>query len=100
MGKTSQLGGAFSRSIFMKALHKIRRIPLGNLAQSRLGAIDTPARPMTVRIGCRLVYETTQPTPIFLVVRPRTDNSDQIILSESLTFRSEPPSEHFEDAFG
>jgi transglutaminase-like putative cysteine protease len=55
---------------------------------------------MTVRIGCRLVYATTQPTPIFLVVRPRTDHSDQLILSESLTFRSEPPSEQFEDGLG
>jgi transglutaminase-like putative cysteine protease len=55
---------------------------------------------MTVRIGCRLVYETIQPTPIFLVVRPRTDNTNQVILAESLTFPSQPESEQFLDAHG
>jgi transglutaminase-like putative cysteine protease len=50
---------------------------------------------LTVRIGCRLVYDTVQPTPIFLIVRPRTDESNQTILSESLTFRSEHVSEQF-----
>jgi len=50
---------------------------------------------LTVRIGCRLVYDTVEPTPIFLVVRPRTDESNQTILSESLTFRSEHVSEQF-----
>jgi transglutaminase-like putative cysteine protease len=55
---------------------------------------------MTVRIGCRLVYETVASTPIFLVVRPRTDDSDQVILSESLTFHSEQASEQFPNEYG
>jgi transglutaminase-like putative cysteine protease len=33
-------------------------------------------------------------------VRPRSDDSDQLILSESLTFRSESGSEQFQDAHG
>ncbi len=81
-------------------LHKMRRMPLGNLAHKTSGAVAVSAPPMTVRIGCRLVYQTVQSTPIFLVVRPRTDNTDQIILEESLTFPSEQASEQFLDAYG
>ncbi len=55
--------------------------------------------PLTVRIGCRLTYQTTQPTPIFLVVRPRPENG-QVILQEKLEFISDRPSEQFEDAQG
>jgi transglutaminase-like putative cysteine protease len=84
----------------MSSLHKIKRVPLGPLNRKAPVVNDILPPRMTVRIGCRLIYETTQPTPIFLVVRPRTDNSDQIILSESLTFPSEPPSVQFEDALG
>ena len=84
----------------MTTLHKMRRVPLGNLAHNPSAAVGVPAPPMTVRIGCRLVYQTAQPTPIFLVVRPRPDNSDQIILAESLTFPSEQASEQFLDAHG
>jgi transglutaminase-like putative cysteine protease len=54
---------------------------------------------LTVRVGCRLVYETMQPVPILLLVRPRPD-SQQIILQESLTFRSEERAEEFQDAHG
>lgn len=85
----------------MKTLPKIRRVALSDLAHSNgAGALAIAAPPMTVRIGCRLVYETSQPTPIFLVVRPRTDHSEQIILSESLTFRSEQTSEQFLNEHG
>ena len=61
-------------------MHKIRRVPLSKLnhVPSRAGGVSAPA--MTVRVGCRLVYQTIQPTPIFLIVRPRPENSDQIIL--------------------
>ncbi len=62
--------------------------------------VATNVPTLTVRIGCRLVYETFQPTPIFLVVRPRSDDSNQTILSESLTFRSEKTSEQFLNEHG
>jgi transglutaminase-like putative cysteine protease len=55
---------------------------------------------MTVRVGCRLVYETNQPTPIFLVVRPRVDNDEQIIIAEQLTFRCDEGAQEFQDAHG
>ena len=81
-------------------MHKIRRVPLGKLNHKASGAVGVSVPPMTIRVGCRLVYETVQPTPIFLVVRPRSDTSDQIILSEILTFRAEQASEQYQDAYG
>jgi transglutaminase-like putative cysteine protease len=83
----------------MKTLRK-KRVPLGDISNGGADAVGTSAPSLTVRVGCRLVYETNQYTPIFLVVRPRSDNSDQIVLSESLTFRSEQASEQFDDAHG
>jgi len=54
---------------------------------------------MTVRVGCRLVYETNQRASIFLVVRPRPEN-EQIVLQENLTFRCDDGAEEFQDAQG
>ena len=54
---------------------------------------------MTVRVGCHIVYETQQPTPIFAVVRPRSDNR-QAVRQEKLTFSSNIFSTEFEDAQG
>jgi transglutaminase-like putative cysteine protease len=85
----------------MKTLHRTKRVPLRNLTlSSSADALVVPAPPITIRVGCRLVYQTTQYTPIFLVVRPRSDNAEQIILAESLTFRSEQSSQEFQDAHG
>jgi transglutaminase-like putative cysteine protease len=55
-----------------------------------------PAARMTVRIGCRFIYETFNPTPIVLIVRPRVEG-DQIILQEKLTFRGDDSHEEFLD---
>ena len=77
-------------SPLMKILRKAPRLPLGNIESNP---------PMTVRVGCRLVYETNQPTPIFLVVQPRLENR-QIMLQEKLTFRCDEGSEQFEDGQG
>ena len=60
-------------------------------------ALDGPT--LTVRVGCCLSFETTQPAPILLVVRPRLEAA-QKVLSESLTFRSESSSEESEDHLG
>jgi len=82
----------------MTTLRKVKRLPLGNvLSTSYTGGGYPP--PMTVRVGCRLVYETNQPTPIFLLVRPRPENH-QIILQEKLTFRCDEGAEQFEDERG
>ncbi len=54
---------------------------------------------LTVRIGCKLVYETPQPTPIFLVVTPRPENG-QFVLQEKLAFWNDGYFEQFEDSIG
>jgi transglutaminase-like putative cysteine protease len=82
----------------MKTLRKVKRLPLGNLPAAAFNATQIPT-PMTVRVGCRLVYETNQPTQIFLIVRPRLENG-QIMLQEQLTFRCDEGAEQFEDGQG
>src|SRR5580658_3971870 len=83
----------------MTLRHKVRRLPLGNLSSATNNGCGNPAPNLTVRVGCRLVYETIQPAPILLLVRPRPDNQ-QIILQESLTFRCEEGAEEFQDVHG
>jgi transglutaminase-like putative cysteine protease len=78
-------------------MHQLRKLPFNEI-QTASNSGGIPAH-LTVRVGCRLVYETVQPTPIFLVVRPRSD-SDQAILSESLTFRSEETAQQFLNEHG
>src|SRR5476649_2894059 len=83
----------------MKLLRKTKNRPLGSLLLTRHGACAIPAPKMTVRVGCRLVYETNHGASIFLVVRPRPEN-EQIILQERLTFRCDDGAEQFQDAQG
>jgi transglutaminase-like putative cysteine protease len=54
---------------------------------------------MTVRVGCRLVYQVAQAASILLVVRPRVEG-EQVILQEQLTFRCHDGAEQFQDAHG
>jgi transglutaminase-like putative cysteine protease len=84
----------------MKPLNSRTKVPLANLTTTSVGQVDPPAFPLTVRVGCRLVYETTQPTPILLMVRPRCDHADQMILAEQLVFRCDEGAEQFQDAHG
>jgi transglutaminase-like putative cysteine protease len=51
---------------------------------------------MTIRIGCRMVYEVTEGTPILLIVRPHAEVRDQV-LKESLTLTPATPYEEFDD---
>ena len=54
---------------------------------------------MTVRVGCRLVYQTNQPAPILLLVRPMLD-SHQMILQERFSFPAQQGAEEFQDTHG
>src|SRR5476649_987760 len=83
----------------MKLLRKTKNRPLGSLLLTRHGACAIPAPKMTVRVGCRLVYETNQGASIFLVVRPRPEN-EQVVLQERLTFRCDDGADEFQDAQG
>jgi transglutaminase-like putative cysteine protease len=54
---------------------------------------------LTVRIGCRLVYQAVNPTPILLVIRPRSHNT-QLILSENLSVVPLTPYDEIKDWYG
>ncbi len=54
---------------------------------------------LTVRVGCRLVYQSVDPTPILLMVRPRIDNQ-QRILDERLTIEPFGRYEEVKDWYG
>jgi transglutaminase-like putative cysteine protease len=54
---------------------------------------------LTVRIGCHLVYEAEVPTPILLVVRPRTDEKEKV-QEERLTITPSLEVEEFIDGNG
>lgn len=54
---------------------------------------------ITVRIGCHIVYETSLPTPILLVLRPRLDGR-QVVRQERFSSSPYPPSDEFTDAHG
>ena len=60
--------------------------------------LDTSPR-MTVRVGCRIVYQTIIPTPIILIVKPRLEGQ-QRYLAEKLTFRGDETAEEFLDHEG
>ena len=57
------------------------------------------ANNLTVRVGCHIVYETTNPTAILLVLKPRHDEH-QTVLQQQLTFTPSISFFHFEDAHG
>lgn len=61
--------------------------------------MNKPLLDLTVRVGCHLVYETNEPVPILLLVRPRSTETQQV-LQEKLTFRSEVQSHAFSDVHG
>ncbi len=54
---------------------------------------------LTVRVGCRMVYETTVPTPILFILRPRFDER-HMVRSEKLTFGYGLPAYEFQDSHG
>jgi len=67
-----------------------------------MNALDAPVHPpldLTVRVGCALNYETTVPTPILLVLKPRMAPR-QLILDERLVFGQVVPTEQLHDTHG
>ena len=54
---------------------------------------------LTVRIGCRIAYETTVNTPILFVLRPRFDER-HMVRSEKLSFGFGLPAYEFQDSHG
>jgi len=54
---------------------------------------------LTVRVGCSLAYETTVPTPVRFVLRPRLEGR-VLVLQEKLSFGIGQPSYEFQDSHG
>src|SRR5580704_14912981 len=54
---------------------------------------------LTVRVGCSLAYETTVPTPILFVLKPRLEDR-VLVLQEKLSFGIGQPSYEFQDSHG
>jgi len=54
---------------------------------------------ITVRVGCNLTYETTVPTPVVSVLRPRLD-SKVLVMKEKLSFGIGVSRNEFQDSHG
>src|SRR5437899_10184345 len=54
---------------------------------------------LTVRVGCNLAYETSVPTPVLFVLKPRLDGK-VLVLQEKLSFGIGVPSYEFQDSHG
>ncbi len=54
---------------------------------------------LTVRVGCDLVYETSLPTPVLFVLKPRIEDS-VLVMQERLSFGIGLPSYEFQDSHG
>ena len=54
---------------------------------------------LTVRVGCHLTYETTAPTPVLFVLKPRLEGN-VLVMQERLSFGIGLPSYEFQDTHG
>ena len=54
---------------------------------------------LTVRVGCRLVYDTTVPTPVLFVLKPRLEQR-VLVVKEQLSFGISQPAYEFQDSHG
>ncbi|MHB9007604.1 MAG: transglutaminase-like domain-containing protein [Limisphaerales bacterium] len=54
---------------------------------------------LTVRVGCNLAYETSVPTPVVFVLRPRLEGR-VLVLQERISFGIGVPSYEFQDSHG
>ena len=54
---------------------------------------------ITVRVGCDLAYETSVPTPVLFVLRPRLEGR-VLVMQEKLSFGIGLPSYEFQDSHG
>lgn len=54
---------------------------------------------LTVRVGCHVAYETTEPTPVLLVLKPLLEGR-VLVMQEQLSFGISQPSHEFQDSHG
>src|SRR6266404_5961240 len=54
---------------------------------------------LTVRVGCNLTYETTVPTAVLFLLKPRLEGK-VLVMQEKLSFGIGLPSHEFQDSHG
>ncbi len=54
---------------------------------------------LTVRVGCHLAYQTTVPTPVLFVLKPRLEGQ-VLVMQEKLSFGIGQPAYEFQDSHG
>src|SRR5271156_2903821 len=54
---------------------------------------------LTVRVGCSLAYETSVPTPVLFVLKPRLEGN-VLVMQEKLSFGIGLPAYEFQDSHG
>jgi transglutaminase-like putative cysteine protease len=54
---------------------------------------------LTVRVGCNIVYQTSVPTPVLLVLKPRLERK-VLVMHEKLSFGLAQPAYEFQDSHG
>jgi transglutaminase-like putative cysteine protease len=63
------------------------------------GSLASPPAEMTVRVGCRMIFEVDAPAPMMIIVRPRRDEDFQV-REERLIFTPDLEVEEFVDSNG
>jgi len=54
---------------------------------------------LTIRVGCNLAYDTTVPTPVLFVLKPRLEGR-VLVMQEKLSFGIGLPAYEFQDSHG
>jgi transglutaminase-like putative cysteine protease len=67
-----------------------------NMELNRETIAPPPPLELTVRVGCKIIYETSADTPALVIFKPRQDEF-QSIRQESMLFEPELPTTEFED---
>ena len=76
-----------------------RNEPVTQLTSDQEKPMNWTPLNLTVRVGCSLAYETTVPTPVLFVLRPRLERS-VLVMQEKLSFGIGQPSYEFQDSHG
>ncbi len=70
-----------------------------NPVPGHAGRMEWTPLDITVRVGCDLAYETSVPTPVLFVLRPRLEGR-VLVMQEKLSFGIGLPSYEFQDSHG
>ena len=66
---------------------------------AKFAAMNWTPLNLSVRVGCHLVYDTTVPTPVLFVLKPRLEGK-VLVMQEKLSFGIGLPSYEYQDSHG